>query len=425
MRIVVSAALVLTTTGMSADPGLDEAVTEPNVFAHVQVLAEIGNQHGNRAVGTAGYEASAQYVERALAAAGYQVTSQTFTLPHYREVSPAVLATAAGPVQAATFAFSPSGRASGEAEEIGLGCSSTDWTGFRRGSIAVADRGGCSFRVKAQQAVKAGAGALIVVNDKPGELRGSLGEPGLPLPVVGVAPDVEIESPVTVETNTTSTTKVSRNVIAQTVQGDPDDVLILGAHLDSVEAGPGINDNGSGVGVVLEIAEQMARMRPERAVRFAFWGAEEVGLVGSSHYVKNLSAEEKAKIAGYVNLDMVASANHGNGVYDSDNAIEEAAHEFYRLRGLPSEEVAFDGRSDYGPFVKAGIPAGGIFSGADDIKTPGQAAMYGGTADRSYDPCYHKACDTIENVNRQVLDVSADAVAYIVEQLAFTGRPVR
>ncbi|WP_062356373.1 M28 family peptidase [Herbidospora yilanensis] len=410
---------------MSADPGLDEAVTEPNVFAHVQVLAEIGKQHGNRAVGTAGYEASAQYVEHVLAAAGYQVTSQSFTLPHYREVSPAVLTTATGPVDAATFAFSPSGRVSGPVQDTGMGCLSTDWTGFRRGSIAVAGRGGCSFRVKADQAAKAGAGALIVVNSRPGELKGSLGEPGTPLPVVGVAQDVTIEGPVTVETNTTSTMKVSRNVIAQTGQGDPDDVLILGAHLDSVEAGPGINDNGSGVGVVLEIAEQLARMRPERAVRFAFWGAEEVGLVGSTHYVRNLSAEEKAKIAGYVNLDMVATENHGYGVYDSDNAIEEAATEFYGLRGLPSEEVAFDGRSDYGPFVKAGIPAGGIFTGADSIKTPDQAEVYGGTANRAFDPCYHKACDTIENVNRQVLDVSADAVAYIVEQLAFTGRPVR
>ncbi|NAS23969.1 M20/M25/M40 family metallo-hydrolase [Herbidospora sp. NEAU-GS84] len=410
---------------MSADPGLDEAVTEPNVFAHVQVLAEIGNQHGNRAVGTAGYEASAQYVERVLTAAGYQVTSQPFTLPHHREVSPAVLTTAAGPVDAATFAFSPSGRVSGPVQETGTGCLSTDWTGFRQGSIAVAERGGCSFRVKADRAARAGAGALIVVNSRPGELKGSLGEPGTPLPVVGVAQDAAIEGPVTVETNTTSTMKVTRNVIAQTGQGDPDDVLILGAHLDSVEAGPGINDNGSGVGVVLEIAEQMARMRPDRAVRFAFWGAEEVGLVGSTHYVKNLSAEEKAKIAGYVNLDMVATENHGNGVYDSDNAIEEAATEFYRLRGLSSEEVAFDGRSDYGPFVKAGIPAGGIFTGADSIKTPEQAAVYGGTANRVFDPCYHKACDTIENVNRQVLDVSADAVAYIVEQLAFTDRPVR
>ncbi|WP_169807707.1 M20/M25/M40 family metallo-hydrolase [Herbidospora mongoliensis] len=425
MRIVVIAALVLTTTGMSADPGLVEAVSEPNVFAHVQDLAEIGKLHGNRAVGTAGYEASAQYVESVLRAAGYQVTSQTFTLPHYREVTPAVLTTASGPVSAVTFVYSPSGRASGPAQDVGTGCRLSDWAGFRRGSIAVAGRGECSFKVKADWAGRAGAGALIVVNSKPGELRGSLGAPGAKLPVVGVAPEAEIEGQVTVETNTTSSTKVTRNVIAQTAQGDPDDVLVLGAHLDSVEAGPGINDNGSGVAVVLEIAEQMARMRPQRAVRFAFWGAEEVGLVGSTHYVKGLSPQDKAKIAGYVNLDMVATKNHANGIYDSDNAIETAAWEFYQRRGLPAEEVAFDGRSDYGPFMKAGIPSGGIFTGAEDIKTLDQAQKYGGVGNQSYDPCYHKLCDTIENVNRQVLDVSGDAVAHIVERLAFSGSPVR
>lgn len=425
MRIVVTAALVLTTTGLSADPGLDEAVTEPNVFAHVQALAEIGKLHGNRAVGSAGYEASAQYVERMLRAAGYQVTSQTFTLPHYREVSPAVVTAAGVPVTAATFAYSPSGRVSGPAQAAGTGCHEADWAGFRRGSIAVANRGGCPFRVKAEWAVWAGAGALIVVNSKPGELKGSLSEPGVTLPVVGVAPEARFEGTVTVETSTTSSTKSTRNVIAQTAQGDPDDVLVLGAHLDSVEAGPGINDNGSGVAVVLEIAEQMARMRPERAVRFAFWGAEEVGLIGSTHYVKGLSAQEKAKIAGYVNLDMVATQNHANGIYNSDNAIEDAAREFYDRRGLPSEEVAFDGRSDYGPFMKAGIPAGGIFTGAEDLKTPEQAQRYGGSGNQAYDPCYHKLCDTIENVNRQVLDVSGDAVASIVEKLAFDGGPVR
>ncbi|GAB1823663.1 M20/M25/M40 family metallo-hydrolase [Herbidospora sp. RD11066] len=425
MRIVVTAALVLTTTGMSADPGLDEAVTEPQVFAHVQSLAEIGKIHGNRAVGTAGYEASAQYVERKLREAGYQVSSPVFTLPHYREVTPAVLTTAAGPVPAATFAYSPSGRATGPAQDAGTGCHLGDWTGFRRGSIAVTARGGCPFRVKADWAGRAGAGALIVVNSKPGELRGSLSEPGTTLPVVGVAPEAKIEGQVTVETTTTSSTKVTRNVIAQTVQGDPDDVLVLGAHLDSVEAGPGINDNGSGVAVVLEIAEQMARMKPQRAVRFAFWGAEEVGLVGSTNYVKSLSPQDKAKIAGYVNLDMVATKNHANGIYDSNNGIETAAKEFYQRRGIPAEEVAFDGRSDYGPFVKAGIPSGGIFTGAEDIKSLEQAQKYGGVGNRSFDPCYHKVCDTIENVNRQVLDVSGDAVASIVEKLAFTTSPVR
>jgi Zn-dependent M28 family amino/carboxypeptidase len=226
------------------------------------------------------------------------------------------------------------------------------------------------------------------------------------------------------------------NVIAETAGGDPSNVVMAGAHLDSVLEGPGMNDNGSGSAVLLEVAEQMSKTKPRNMVRFAWWGAEEAGLIGSGEYVAGLTPDELDRIGVYLNFDMVGSPNHVFFVYDGDDSdavgegpgpagsaeIEKTFEAFYASRGLPFKGTDFSGRSDYGPFIAAGIPAGGLFTGAEEIKTAEEAALWGGTAGVAYDPCYHLACDTYSNNNDFALDVNADAVAYSVLQYAMQGK---
>jgi Zn-dependent M28 family amino/carboxypeptidase len=217
---------------------------------------------------------------------------------------------------------------------------------------------------------------------------------------------------VRVATFTAIESVATENILADSPFGSADEVVLVGAHLDSVPEGPGINDNGSGSAAILEIALELTKTDFEgelqNKVRFAFWGAEELGLLGSQYYVDNLSEEELAKIKLNLNFDMVGSPNYVRFVYDGDNSlgtgvegpagsaeIEEVFVNYFESRGLASEPTEFSGRSDYGPFLEAGIPAGGLFSGAEGIKTEEQAEIYGGLADVPYDPCYHLPCDSL------------------------------
>jgi Zn-dependent M28 family amino/carboxypeptidase len=286
---------------------------------------------------------------------------------------------------------------------------------------------------------------VVVFNEgQPGRtdaIIGTLGGPTVSIPVIGTTYDIGAElynlslgEPVTVQltTETISETRQTENIIADSKKGDKNNVVVVGAHLDSVAEGPGINDNGSGTASILEIAIQVSRERIKlrNQLRFAFWGAEESGLLGSEFYVANLSPEELAKIRLNLNFDMLGSPNFVRFVYDGDGSdtpdagppgseeIEQVFLDYFAKKGLQTEPTAFDGRSDYGPFIEVGIPAGGLFSGAEGIKTPEEAAVYGGTAGEAYDPCYHQACDDFGNVSRRGLHQLADAAAHAVQVFA-------
>ncbi|OKK21052.1 Leupeptin-inactivating enzyme 1 [Streptomyces sp. CB00455] len=218
----------------------------------------------------------------------------------------------------------------------------------------------------------------------------------------------------------TSSGATGYNLIADWPGGDPNSVLMSGSHLDSVTAGAGINDNGSGSAAVLETALAVSRagLQPTKHLRFGWWGAEELGLVGSKYYVTNLPAAEKAKISGYLNFDMIGSPNPGYFVYDDDPTIEQTFKNYYAGLGIATEiETEGDGRSDHAPFKSAGIPVGGLFSGADYTKTAAQAQKWGGTSGQAFDRCYHSSCDSLANINDTALDRNADAIAYAVWNL--------
>jgi aminopeptidase S len=221
------------------------------------------------------------------------------------------------------------------------------------------------------------------------------------------------------------------NLLADWPGGDPNHVVMAGGHLDSVSSGPGINDNGSGSGGLLEVALTVARtgLQPTKHLRFGWWGAEELGLVGSTFYVNSLPATERSKIDAYLNFDMIASPNAGYFVYDGDSQpagsaeIEVMLEAYFGSIAVPTEEIVVGGRSDHAAFARAGIAVGGTFTGAESIKSAAQAAKWGGTAGRAFDPCYHRACDTLSNIDVPALDRHSDAIAHAVWTLASADVP--
>ncbi|MEV7531418.1 M28 family metallopeptidase [Streptomyces hydrogenans] len=212
------------------------------------------------------------------------------------------------------------------------------------------------------------------------------------------------------------------NLIADWPGGDPNQVIMAGSHLDSVTSGAGINDNGSGSAAILETALAVARSgyQPDKHLRFGWWGAEELGLVGSKHYVNNLATTERAKLKGYLNFDMIGSPNPGYFVYDDDPTIETTFKNYFAGLGVPTEiETEGDGRSDHASFKNVGIPVGGLFTGASRVKTSAQVSKWGGTA-TAFDRCYHSSCDTTANINDTALDRNSDAIAHAIWTLSGT-----
>lgn len=473
-----TAAVVLTGSLLAAAPAVAEpttpdtskltkAVTVNGQLTTLRQLQVIANRNeGNRASGLPGYDASADYVAAELKKAGYRVTRQTFTFPFSRDLEPATLtqvSPTARTFDTAAFDYSGSGDVTGrvtpiataippgEAGSTTSGCSAADFPAAgAEPAVALVQRGTCTFGDKAALAEAAGYDAVIIFNEgqegRQELLTGTLGTPA-GVPVVGVSYDdgkVLAQTPgatvrVTARTEVDVARKTS-NVIAD-LPGrtkNPDQVVVVGAHLDSVAEGPGINDNGTGTANTLEIAKQLARTgltkKAQRPVRFAFWGAEEKGLLGAYHYVENLSDAERATIYANLNFDMIGSPNFARFVYDGDGSsdgnagpagsaeIESVFTDYFGRKGLASAPTAFDGRSDYGPFIEVGIPAGGLFSGAEGIKTTEEAALFGGTAGQPYDACYHQACDDITNVSTTAIDQLGDAAAHAVATLVLSKK---
>jgi len=418
-----------------------ECVTLDGVRAHQAALQAIADANGGtRLSGTAGFNQSVAYAQQVLTDAGYAVTVQPFQFQTFFQNSPSVLEQVApapaGPVDHRILSYSGSGDVTAGVTAVpSLGCNAADFAGFPAGNIALILRGTCFFSIKSTNAFNAGASGVVIYNNGAGHVDGTLfSNFTLNIPVVGVTNAMGIQLAATaglvmrIKTDTFRGLATSYNVLAESRAGDPTNVVMAGGHLDSVAAGPGIQDNGSGTAAILEIARQMAKVKPRNKIRFALWGAEESGLVGSTYYVNNLSQEDKDRIALYLNFDMIGSPNYGLFVYDGDDSdavgagpgpagsddIEKTFEEFYARFNLPVQGTDFSGRSDYGPFIAVDIPAGGLFTGAEGLKTAAQAALWGGTAGLAFDPCYHQACDTYDNVSHFALDINSDAAAFAI-----------
>jgi Zn-dependent M28 family amino/carboxypeptidase len=426
---------------------LSDKVTIDAMMMHLQKLQDIANAHNDtRAVGTPGYDASVDYVADTLREHGFDVQTPEFIARVFKAEKGSVhlgdktvearalqysLGTppdgVTGPLVAAPADDSP-------------GCSPEDYDGLTvSGAVVLVDRGTCPFKEKMAVVVEKGAVAMVVADSIDEEkMGGTLGEATeVKIPVVSVtkADGAMLRGghgAMTVKLDAHTDEIPARNVIAQTKTGSTENVVMLGAHLDSVPEGPGINDNGSGVAAVLETALQLGDSpQVNNAVRFGFWGAEELGLIGSRKYVESLDVEQLKNIALYLNFDMLGSPNPGYFTYDGDQSlapdkrgqpvvpegsagIERTLVDYLESAGKEPRDTSFDGRSDYDGFTQAGIPSGGLFSGAEVKKTPEEAKLWGGAAGEPFDPNYHQKGDTIDNIDRDELAINGRGVPYAV-----------
>ncbi|MFJ9522593.1 M28 family peptidase [Kitasatospora sp. NPDC101801] len=434
-----------------------------DAWSTLERLQRIADRNGGtRVAGSEGHAQSAEYVAAKAREAGLKVSRQEFDYVFHETLAErlAVVSPQAEQVAVAAMTYSASGPAGGLVAQLAVvpggatpGCAATDYpAGAVTGRIALIVRGGCGFAVKQTAAAAAGAVGVLIYNNTDGPLAGTLGDPvvakvptgglsqadGLALAARAAAGPVTLD----LDIRTRVETRKTWNVLAETRGGDENNTVMVGAHLDSVLAGPGINDNGSGSAGILEVARSLSARPVANKVRFAWWSAEEFGLVGSKTYVAALPAAEQKKIKLYLNFDMIASPNSAQFVYDGDDSdrvgsgpgpegsaqIERLLNGYLDGRRKPHEGADFTGRSDYGPFIAAGIPAGGSATGAEGIKSEAQAAKYGGTAGVAFDKCYHQACDTLANFDHRAFDLNIDVIANAVGTYAWDlsslSRPV-
>ncbi|TQN42420.1 PA domain-containing protein [Blastococcus colisei] len=475
-------ALALPATAATAAPGnacdnrsnntyekLLQCVTLEGVREHMEAFQKIADNSNDpvypnsRAAGTEGYAESVEYVAGLLRDAGYEVTLDPvpITFFHPSELTQLTPTEAEHPNAIATG--SGFGTVEGPVIPVDVNltgdranssaCEASDFAGLDfsgSSDIALVQRGTCSFQVKAENAEASGAEAVVIMNqgdaagpgDRFGVVNPTLGAYQAAGPVVGTSFDAgqalaQAGSTALIEVLEPEA-RTDYNVIAELPGENTDNVVMAGAHLDSVTAGPGINDNGSGSAALLETALLMAKSHTPNTLRFAWWAAEEEGLVGSTAYVNGLSPAELERIALYMNYDMVGSPNYFLGVYDADEstfpatvvvpegseAIEDVYESYYTKVGRPYDDSEFSGRSDYQAFIENGIPSGGLFTGAEVRKTEEQREIWGGTTGEQFDPCYHEDCDTIENYDPEALEVNSDLIAFAMLHFGYSTEAV-
>lgn len=461
-RVLILAALVgLALSAPLSTSSLKSSISADNVLKHLQAFETIANlpeNKGSRAVWL-GYNQSVDYVVSQLRAfTNYEIRLQYLpvTVPVY--LSDPILQIVAP--EEVSFQLNTeflgynvnaggAGDVKGNIVAIRGGCDAADFRDFPQGSVALLNRGTfmpsgsnmttCAYRTKITNAYNAGAAGILLYN--PDDVLPTLGGADAPVNVpvfglnsaaanyileLGSSAVVRMVAQVELRTFTTI------NIIAETRSGSDNDIIVVGSHLDSVPAGAGINDNGSGSAVTLEIALEFYRLgiNPTNKVRFAWWAAEEWGLLGAYYYVKSLSASELSKIALNLNYDMIGSPNFMRGVYDGRAAPEnirtgctkiQVMYElFFNSVGKTYVSTPFTGRSDYGPFIEVGIPAGGLFSGAEELKSVDQRNLFGGSAYTAFDTCYHRACDNVSNISYEAIDSLGNAAASVAWDLAQT-----
>ena len=485
----IAASLVVASSA-AASPRVDtsalrEAVTVEGITEHMAALEQIANANvfegvPTRATGTPGHEASVDYVVDVMEAAGFVVSLQQFEADIFFEQSPAAFERVSPDPEVYvrydgqtgvwyTADFSGDGDVTAEAVVVDFtepttqasasdsGCEASDYDGLDvAGRVVLLQRGTCDFGLKAEIAREAGAAAAVLFNegtigaaDRNDVLIPTLAGYDAGIPVIGTdyATGRALVDRIAAGQTVTLRVKVdgfinedviTNNVIAETPGGRADRTVVVGGHLDSVYEGPGINDDGSGVSMMLETAEQMDELgiQPTNKVRFIFFSGEEQSLLGSDFYVSQLSPRQIKDISVMLDFDMLASGNYARFIYDGNGDehgfagpngsgnVEQVFKDFWDSQGLAYETIPFDGRSDYDAFTAAGIPAGGIFAGAEVEKEPYQVALYGGTAGIPFDPCYHQLCDTLENINETGLDEHSEAAVHAILTFAQTNSSV-
>lgn len=426
---------------------LQAYINEPGLVARVDKLfaaAVKGGKalgHPSRVIGSGGHYATLGYIEASLRMLGpyYNVTKQKFHAPAGTIFNSSLTVDGELILEAKPLDLTPPTpyRKPVTAPLVlvsNQGCELTDYPAEANGSIALISRGVCAFGTKSEIAGQAGAVAAIIFNDKAGEgtVQATLGAI-TPNQIAAIGVTYEDgtawgkslgEAPLnaTVWVDGYVKNSTTFNIIAETKFGDKENVVMLGAHSDSVAAGPGINDDGSGTISLLEVATALANFNVTNQVRFAWWAGEEEGLLGSDYYVSKLTPEENSKIRLFMDYDMMASPNYAYQVYDANNTanpngseeLKDLYIDYYISHGVNYTLIPFDGRSDYDGFIKNGIPGGGIATGAEVLKTEEEVELFGGKAGIAFDPCYHQLCDNTTNLAYDAFLLNTKLIAHSV-----------
>ncbi|MCY0941810.1 M28 family peptidase [Streptomyces antarcticus] len=437
--------------------------TAKDAFRHLKTFQAIADYNGGtRVASSRGHEQSAAYVEGVLRAAGYRLSRQEFDFVYTDDIAESLTVLSPTPrdITLQLMAYTAKGPEGGVTADVAVvpvdadathGCEPTDFAaGAFTGRIALIKRGGCSFAVKQANAHAAGALGAVVYNNTTGKINGTIGDAALAkIPTGGISQEdgetlaaEATAGPVTVTLDIHELRENRRtfNVVAETRGGDAADTVFLGSHLDSLHDSPGINDNGSGSAGLLQVAVRLAKSQDKvgNKVKFAWWSAEEFGVLGSQAYLASLPEEQRKQIRLYLNFDTIASPNAAYFVHDGDDSdgvgagpgpegsaqLEKGITDFLGSKRIPYEGTDFTGLSDYAPFIAAGIPSGGTFAGADGIKTESQAARFGGLAGVAYDVNHHTAGDDLTNIDMRALDVNIDVIADAVGHYAHDLGPL-
>lgn len=451
MAIAVAALASCSSTASAPAPELarDMAgrVTADGMYTHLRKLQDIaGANKGSRAQGTPGYDASADYVAQVLKDKGFDVQTPEFDRLDRTEGGNPTLTVAGHGYhvdQASLLVTTPPGGVNAITlrPQKAPGCTAADYGAVSvKGAIAVVDDTSCSVRDKQNAAIAKGAVGLLVVSQPgTGGSPAGLFPPGyyqqltVPVGVIGNDADTALRrttAAVRLVLDSKPVLVKSRNVVAQTKTGDAKNVVLAGAHLDSSAYSPGINDNGSGVAALLEAASVLgSQPRITNAVRFVFWGSE---AEGPTKYVGGLAQDQLDDVAMYLSVDMLGSPNAGYFTYDGDQSgqpnpdipaptvptgsagVERTLAGCLYLAGVRPADMPLSRTTDYGPFLAAGVPVGGLTAGSSQRKTEVQERLWGGHAGVAFDPNYNTARDTIDNIDRQALSVMGQAAAFAI-----------
>ncbi|CAF0816849.1 unnamed protein product [Adineta steineri] len=478
------------TRQQSPNAFLSGAIRIEDAMNHLNELQRIATaSNGTRAFDAPGFNATIDYITNYLNAnTNYKVTKSFFSVTGFALANdPVLISSINGITKNYTYSaesstadfyhavYSTSVSITDFTQLTAVpngGCSDDDWQETNPSPadrVALVKRGICSFRGKIAPATKYNAKAVLLYNDGTSPDRVSPIEITFTqentIPILFLSFTVgqallnstqnaprNTRVKLLIETKDLSDILVG-NICADTPSGDITQTIIIGSHSDSGPEGPGINDNGSGSAANLALAVALARLfqtstypKYKYRIRFCWWGAEEIGLLGSDYHVnqaKNTSivGERLSDYLIHLNYDMLGSPNYIFGIYDASTAMNDTPSQalsgskkistlfknWFIQQNLPWDYIDVSSRSDCGPFLAEGIVVGGLFSGADDAKTVEQRNRYnhilgqsmGGIPDIPEDPCYHKACDSIENINIFVYEKMIKAAAYALE---FLGR---
>jgi Peptidase family M28/PA domain len=485
-------------TQVNDTPGkLLPCITQDDLWNHMvnfQAIADANpgpDGHPSRNSGEPGYKASVDYVAEKMTDAGYNVTIQKYKffyfaytgIPQFSEVSPTphdyVIADEWNPGQSlgtTTADLQPAGGIvipPTPTSSSSSGCTAADFTGFEAGRIALIQRGACNFGVKVLNAQAAGASGVIIFNEgNPGRtavLSGSLIDaagnrivPTIPVAFTsfGIGNSLLTEYQQAVAAGTplpvmnldihgvVDPNRDDYNVIAESKGGDKNHVVVVDAHLDAI-FGAGMLDNASGSATILEIAQQMKNVNPLNKLRFIWFGGEELGLLGSTYYVNNLTPTQASHIGYDLDADVTATPNYvvgvldpagpdlfgrtstatfPNRVYKASTIARDHAINYFDSIGLNHELFSPVG-TDAISFNNIGIPASGLLTGQDCCKSQEEVDLFGGTVGNfegnlgTFDGgCVDNPflwCDNLSNNDPEVLTFMSKAFADMTVRMAF------